>query len=127
MKNNTFRTVTAITSALLGATIAISVSKGNFIITLVLMAISTALIATLKLRVSDVPLTDERIDKVAGKAARTVYIIMTYLFAIATVVFAALSKSNSLFSGYMAITSIVCMSMLLLYMAAFAYYNKKRD
>ena len=128
MKTKTFKWISSVSSGILGFVTAICIINGNFIIPLTAMALFTVLIATLKMKVKDKEvLTDERMDRVAGKAARLVYIITTYILAIATVIFAALSKTHDVFFGYSAITSATCIGMLLLYIAALSYYNHKKD
>ena len=127
MKYKTFRKLNIIAAGLLGVIIAISVTLGNAIIPIVAMAIFTALIATFRFRVTDIPISDERLDKIAGKASRMVYIITTYILAIATVIFAALSKTYPVFFGYSTLASTTCIGMMLIYIIAFNYYNKKKD
>jgi len=128
MKTKTFKWISSVSSGILGFVVAICIINGNFIIPLAGMALFTVLIATLKMKVKDKELlTDERVDKIAGKAAKLVYILTTYILAIATVVFAALSRTNDVFFGYSAITSATCIGMLLLYIAALSYYNHKKD
>ncbi len=126
MKYKTFRIASAISSGLLGFITAISITHGNYIIPLTAMAVFAALIATLKMYVTEKKvLTDERIDKIAGKAAKITFVIMLYFLAIATVIFAALSKSTPEFFNYTLITSVTCGIMLVTYLIAVAYFNKK--
>ena len=128
MKTKTFKWISSVSSGVIGIIVAVSIIKGDFIIPLIAMALFTVLIATLKTKVKDKELlTDERVDKIAGKAAKLVYILTTYILAIATVIFAALSKTHDVFFGYSAITSATCIGMLLLYIAALSYYNHKKD
>ena len=126
MKHKTFKNIIAVSSGLLGFITAISITQGNYIIPLVVMALLTALIATLKMKVKEkTVLTDERIDKIAGKAARITYVITTYILAIATVIFAALSKETPEFFNYALITSVTCGIMFVTYVLAVYYFNKK--
>jgi len=125
MKNKTFTWISSLISGILGVIIAISIINGNFIIPLIAMALGTLATATLKMKVTDI-ITDERLDRIAGKASKIVYIVTTYALAIATVIFAALSKNYESFFGYAMITATTEIGMLLLYIVTLSYYSNKK-
>ena len=126
MKNKTFTLITMVVCAVIGGVTAGFIIKGNYIIPIITMVLGTVLTATLKMKVTDV-ITDERLDRIVGKAAKTVYIVTTYALALATVIFAALSKSHESYFGYSVITSSTVIGMLLLYMISLSYYDHKKD
>ncbi len=126
MKNKTFTLILSLSSFFLGVIAAGCIIKGNWIIPIIAMVLFTVLISTLKLFIKEkTVMTDERIEKISGKAAKITYIIATYLLAVASIIFAAISKNQPEFFWYSAITSISCFGMLIIYSIIFSYLNKK--
>ncbi len=126
MKNNLFKFILSLSSFTLGVISAVSVTKGNWVIPVITMVLFTVFISTLKLFVKDKEvLIDERIDEISGKAAKMTYVVFTYLLAVATIIFAALSKNQPEFFWYSVITSVTCFGMLIIYSILFSYLNKK--
>lgn len=126
MKNKIFKVALSLSSFALGVISAVFVTKGNWIIPIIAMAIVTILISALKIRVKDkVVISDERTEVIAGKAARVTWQVMGYSLAIATIIFAALSKTKPEFFEYSIITSASCFGMILTYLIASSYLNRK--
>lgn len=100
------------------------VSAGNYIISIIVIFVSLILMFLLKSKVNKV-LTDERIDKIAGRAARITFIISVYFMAIAGLILISLRTKypEFLITGY-ALSYITC-GMLILYAIIFRYYNLK--
>lgn len=126
MKNKVYTFILSSSSFVLGIVSAVSVTKGNWIVPIVAMAIVTILVSAIKMRVKDkVVLSDERTEVIAGKAARVTWQVMGYALAVATIVFAALSKTRPEFFEYSVITSASCFAMILTYLLASSYFNRK--
>lgn len=113
-------------AAILGIVTAASIIKGNIILPLIAIALVTAFIATIKMKVTDV-ISDERDYIVAGKASRIVYLVTTYALVIATIIFASFGKTYSAFFGYSIITVSTGLGMMVLYSITLYYYNKKGE
>ncbi len=126
MKHKTFSVLSSLGAGLLGAITAISVSFGNYLIPLFCMVLFIVLIASLKTFVKEkTVLVDERLNIIYGKAARITWIITLYLFAGATVVFGALSKTRPELFGYSILTSVACFAMMIIYLVAVYFFNRK--
>lgn len=100
------------------------VVAGNYVFPLVAFIIACGLMFLLKTKVEE-PLSDERVNKIAGNAARITFTISTLVMAIMGMILIALRTKypKYLLTGYV-LSYFVC-GTLFLYSFLFKYYNKK--
>lgn len=100
------------------------VTSGNYIFPIILLIVAVCLMFFLKSKVEGV-LTDERVDKIAGKAAKLTFTISTFAMAIAGLILISLRTKypEFLITGY-TLSYITC-AMLVLYAILFKFYNLK--
>lgn len=120
MKYNEFRFYKILVVIALAIIIGNSVTTGNFIIPIVAFVAALLAILFLKTKVKDV-LSDERIEKIGGGAARLTLVITAVAMAVTSFVMMALRQKypQLLPAGY-AISYFAC-GMLLLYSVIFRY------
>lgn len=109
----------------LSMTIGIFVSAGNYIIPLIAFVIAASLMYLVKRKVKGFVLSDERIEKISGKASRITYTITTMFMALGGMVLIA---ARERYPDYVSIgytfSYLACLSMVI-YIIAYGYYNKK--
>jgi uncharacterized membrane protein len=110
---------------LLVAMISTFVSLGNFIAALVVFAISIMLMIILKKNVKAV-LSDERADKVGGKAARIVLSVSALIMAAVGITLVSLRDTHSQFLLIGDILLFLECGMMLFYAILFKYYYNKK-
>jgi uncharacterized membrane protein len=101
-----------------------SVSAGNYIIPIIALIAGVALMFLLKTKVNTV-LTDERVDKIAGNAAKLTFTISTFGMAIAGVVLISLRTKYPEFLLLGNVLAYITCGMLILYAILFKFYNLK--
>lgn len=101
------------------------VGTGNYIAALSLFLISILIMVFLKKNTKGV-FTDERMDNLAGKAAKIVLTIFTLLMAAAGIVLVSLREINSMFLILGNVLIFTECGMLLLYVALFKYFSRKK-
>ncbi|MBN2014756.1 MAG: DUF2178 domain-containing protein [Candidatus Altiarchaeota archaeon] len=111
---------------MLTALTAFFVVAGNYIIPLLAFVVACGLIYVLKARV-DERLSDERVDGIAGKAARLTFSISAVVMALTGMVLIAVREEYPayLLTGYV-LSYIVC-GMMLIYVVFFMYYHRRGD
>jgi uncharacterized membrane protein len=102
------------------------VVAGNYVIPLLAFAIACGLVYVLKSRV-DEKLSDERVDKIAGKAARMVFSISALFMTLIGMILIAVRVEHPtyLLTGYV-LSYLVC-GMMLVYIIFFMYYGGRGD
>lgn len=110
---------------LLTIAITLLVSSGNFIFPLIIFAVAILFEFLLRKKV-DTPLTDERLNNLAGKASRIVLVTFALLLAAAGIVLVSLRNLSTycLIIGNIFI-GIEC-AMMLFYAILFKYYSSKK-
>lgn len=124
MKYKTYRVYKIFIVILMTLAIAALVSSGNYILSLIIFAAAIILEILLRKRVN-IPLSDERLDKIAGKASRIVMVSFALLMAAVGIVFISL-REISIYYVIIGNTLIgIECSMMLLYAILFKYYSRK--
>jgi uncharacterized membrane protein len=125
IKHGKYRLYKALLVILLTVAIVTLVSFENYIIALILFVIAIALEFLLRKRI-DAPMTDERLNLIAGKASRIVLVSFTLLLAAAGIILISLRNLSPycLVIGNILI-GIEC-AMMLLYAITFRYYSSRR-
>lgn len=101
------------------------VAIGNFIIPLIIFAIAFVVMFLLNKKTKEL-LTDERIDKIAGRASRITMSIFVIIMAVAGITLVAL---RNVYPQYALLGNVLLFSecgMMLLYFILFKYYSKKK-
>jgi uncharacterized membrane protein len=110
---------------LLAAIVSSFVVIGNFIIPLIAFLIASVLMFLLK-KSTDETLTDERIEKIAGRASRLVFVISVLIMALAGMVLIALRNTYPQYSTIGYTLSYFGCGMMFLYSILFKYYSNKK-
>lgn len=126
MEYKSYRLYKILIGFALGAIIGVSVSLGNYIVPILAFMVGVAGLYLLSKR-SNVLLTDERIDKLAGRAARVSYTVTAIATALLGMIFIAIGKNYPDFVLAGNILASVACSSILIYAASFRYFNKKVD
>lgn len=110
----------------LTALTAFFVVAGNYAIPVLAFIIAFGLVYILKTRV-DERLSDERIDRIGGKAARLTFSISVLVMALIGMVLIAVREEYPpyLLTGYV-LSYLVC-GMMLMYVIFFMYYRNRGD
>ncbi len=124
MKYEKFKLYRTVLALLLGIIVSSFIIAGNYIVPLIAIAIATIMVIFLKSKVKE-PLSDERVDSIAGKAAKTSYSILVLSTSIMGVIFFALRNTHPelLLTGY--ILSYLTCGALLIYVGFFSYHYKR--
>ncbi|MFA5352122.1 MAG: DUF2178 domain-containing protein [Candidatus Gracilibacteria bacterium] len=110
----------------LAATISSFVSNGNWIIPLIAFVIAGVIILLLNRKV-DVKQTDERVEKIGGKAARYIFSFLMLGSAIASLVLTALAKDAQVYQIPAYIFSGIVWVGLVGYSVLFYFFNHKGE
>ncbi len=124
MDTKKFRIYKMIIAAALGAIVGGFVSAGNYIIPLIAVAAAFLLMYTLKKRVDGV-LTDERIEKISGRAAYFTYMATVILATLSGITLMALKDKNPVYQPLAFTSTFLACGMIYLYGIMFRYYNRK--
>jgi uncharacterized membrane protein len=125
MNYKKYRMYKLVLTIILVAMISTFVSLGNFIASLVVFAVAIILMIILKKNVKAV-LSDERADKVGGKAARIVLSVSALIMAAAGITLVSLRNTHP---QYLIIGNILLFlecGMMLFYVILFKYYYNKK-
>lgn len=110
----------------LAATISSFVNNGNWVIPLIAFAVAATVIFLLNRKVEEKQ-TDERIEKIGGKAARYTFTILVLGSAIASLVLTALAKDAAIYQIPAYIFSGIVWVGLVLYSILFHFFNHKGE
>jgi uncharacterized membrane protein len=125
MDSKQFKTMKIIIVFTLSFIIGVFVTTGNVIVPLVAVIVAIILMFLLKKNVHEV-LSDERIERIAGKAGYLTYSASALSLAIICMVFMGLrQKFPGLFPVALAFSYTSC-GMIVIYMCFFYYYSKKK-
>ena len=102
------------------------VINGNWIIPLIAFAVAIAILLLLNRKV-DEKQTDERIEKIGGKAARYTFTILMLGSAAASVVLTALAKNAEIYQIPAYIFSGIVWVGLVSYSVLFHFFNRKGE
>jgi len=110
---------------LLTIAIAILVSTGNYILSLIIFIAAIAFEFLMRKK-ANFPLTDERLDAIGGKASRIVLVTFALLLAAAGIILISLRNVSSycLIIGNILIG--IESAMMLLYAILFKYYSRRK-
>jgi uncharacterized membrane protein len=123
MKYEQFRTYMLVLTLILAALVAVFVVAGNYIIPLLAIIVAIGIKITLKKKVKGV-ISDERIEGIAGKAAQLTYVLSIFAVTILSLTLIALRKQFPLLEPVAYSLAYVACGIMLLYTAAFKYYNR---
>ncbi len=125
MKYKKYKLYKLLIVLLLAGTVSAFVTAGNFIIPLIAFLIAVVLMFVLNRSVNEV-LTDERINKIAGKAAKITMTVSVLIMALAGLVLIALRETypQYLITGY--VLAYLGCGMLFLYTILFKYYSREK-
>jgi uncharacterized membrane protein len=126
MDSKTFSVYKIVIAAVLGILIGSTVVIGNFIIPIIAVAIAWIIMYALKKKVKGV-LSDERIEKVAGKASYMTYMIMTMAMTLTGVVLMALRTKWPYFEPVAYTLVYLACGMMLLYSLLFKIYYSRGE
>jgi uncharacterized membrane protein len=124
MKYNQYQVYKLLIVIILAAIVSGFVVKGNFIIPLIVLLIAVILMFILKKNVKEA-LTDERIEKIAGKVSRIIFSAAVLLMAIAGLVLIALRERYPEYYLIGNILAYFACIMLFVYSILFKYYSRK--
>ena len=125
MKYKKFQFYKMIIAFVLAAIIAGFSAAGNYIVPIVALGIAVLLMYVMKTKVKEV-ISDERIEKIAGKASYLTYTIATIGCALAGMVLLALRKKYPEYMPVSYTLTYVACGMILLYLIFYKYYNAKK-
>ncbi|MFA5771683.1 MAG: DUF2178 domain-containing protein [Thermoplasmata archaeon] len=126
MEYKNYRLYKVLIGAALGAITVVSVSLGNYIVPILAFIAGVAGLYLLSKK-SNALLTDERIDKLAGMAARVSYTVTAIATALLGMIFIAIGKDYPDFLLAGNILAGVSCGSILIYAVSFKYFNKKAD
>lgn len=128
MNYKKFKQIKIITTSFVSATIAIAVVYNNIILALAGMLIGILFLFLVRKK-TKVVLVDERIEKIAGKAARLTYSILTVTIALLSLLFIMIGKKATppqVQLETLGITlSYIALFSLALYSLSYKYLSKK--
>ena len=125
MDSKQFKTMKIIIVFTLSLIISVFVTTRNVIVPLVAVIVAIILMFLLKKNVHEV-LSDERIEKIAGKAGYLTYSISAVILAMAGMVMMGLrQKFPELFPVAIAFSYTSC-GMMVIYLFFFYYHSKKK-
>ena len=125
MSYKKYRAYKLVITMILVATISTFVSLGNYIASLIIFLIAIFLMIMLSKNVKEA-LSDERADRIGGKAARIVLSISALLMAAVGIVLVSLRDTHP---QYLIIGNILLFlecGMMLFYAILFKYYSHKK-
>lgn len=121
-----YRIYQILIAMLLSVIVSVFVTAGNYIIPV--LAIIAAFILMLTLRKNmKVRLTDERIEKISGKAAYATYMATVIIATTCGIVLMALRDRNIAFEPVSYALSFLSCGMMYLYAILYHYYNKRDE
>jgi uncharacterized membrane protein len=124
MKYNNFKFYKTVLVIILAILVGVSVTVGNYIIPIIGLVVGVVLLLLLKTNVNTV-LTDERVDKIAGSAAKITMVVSTFGMAIAGVILISLRTKYPEFLLLGNVLAYITCGMLILYAILFKFYNLK--
>lgn len=109
---------------ILGGIAGAFIATGNFIIPLISLIIASVILFFLNKNVEEV-LTDERINSIAGRASKIIFVVSTFIMALAGMILVSIREKypELLITGY--ILACFACGMMLLYSILFRYYSKQ--
>lgn len=119
-----FKVYKMVIAMVLGAVVGGFVSAGNYFIPLVAVVAAFILMYSLKTRVKGV-LTDERVEKISGKAAYATYMATAILATLGGIVLMALKDKYPAYLPVAYTLAFLSCGMIYLYAIIFRYYNRK--
>ena len=126
MTEKQFKIYQIVTTILLAGVVSSSIVAGNYILPIIAVSIALAFIYTTKKMVKGI-IEDERIVKIRQKSSRAAMTIFNIGAALISVVFMALSKTQSQFLvPGQTIAYLVC-ALMFLDVILYSYYEKKGD
>jgi uncharacterized membrane protein len=126
MDSKTFSIYKIVIAGVLGMLIGSAVVIGNFIIPIIAVAAAWIIMYTLKKKVKGV-LSDERIEKVAGKASYMTYMIMTLAMTLTGIVLMAMKAKLPYFEPVAYTLVYLACGMMLLYSLLFRIYYSRGE
>jgi uncharacterized membrane protein len=110
----------------LGLIVASFVTAGNYVIPLLAAAIAFVAMYFLRRKVKAV-ISDERIERIAGKAAYMTYSIVAVGFALATIILMALRNDYPAYVPIAYTLAYTTCGMIFLYAVLFKYYDWRAE
>jgi len=100
------------------------VTAGNFIIPLALLFVAMALMFVINKGVDEVT-SDERVDKIAGKAAKLVFTVSALLIAVTGLILIAIRATHPELYLMGNVFAYISCGMIFIYTILFKYYSRK--
>jgi uncharacterized membrane protein len=110
----------------LSMTVGAFISVGNYVVPLVALVVSMFAMWRLK-KVADLRLSDERVEKIGGLAARWTFSALLLLMVFIGIPLITLGKSDPVLSFAGNLLSLLAMAGLLIYSVLFHYFNRKGE
>jgi len=110
----------------LGLIVASFVTAGNYVIPLLAVAIAFVAMYLLRRKVKAV-ISDERIERISGKAAYMTYSILAIGFALASIVLMALRNNYPAYVPVAYTLAYITCGMIFLYAILFKYYDWRAE
>lgn len=119
-----FRVYKIVIAMLLGMIVGAFIVSENYVIPLIALLAGSGLMYFLRKRV-DAVLSDERIEKIAGKASRAVYSVAVFGMALASIILMALKRKNPSYELLAYVFSYLACGMMFAYVIIFRYFYRK--
>ena len=125
MKYKKFKIYRTIVAATLGAIVGVFTVSGNYVVPIVAIIVAFFLMYFLKTRVKEV-ITDERIEKISGKASYMTCMIIAVGMAFGGIVLMAFKEKYPVYLPVAYTLSYLACGMILLYSIFFRYYYTRK-